>query len=95
MENSGSLCGTCFHTQSVLQNEAWVREMRRIHGPLWEGFPTRKTVILKRPISLMSSSSSSAAGGGVPVASASSGSVSKGLFSFLPSLFYNKNYSYR
>ena len=92
VENSSSLCGDCFHTQSVLLNEAWIREMRRIHGQQWEGFPTRKAVILKRPISLLSSSSSSAAGGGGPVASASSDSVSKGFFSFLPSHFYDKNY---
>jgi len=90
--NGPSLCGDCFHAQLIIETDLWTQEMRRNHGPAWDGFPTRKRVNFKRPIKLLSSSSSSASASIAAVAS--SDSISKGYFCFICKLFAD-NYDYR
>ena len=87
------MCGDCFHAQLIIETNLWTQEMRRNHGPAWDGFPTRKRVNFKKPIRLLSSSSSSASGSGQSVAS--SHSIPKGFFNFFLSQIITDYYCYR
>jgi hypothetical protein len=79
--DSHLLCGDCYHAQLIIETDLWTQEMRRNHGPAWDGFPTRKKVNFKKPIRVLSSSSSSASGSALAVAS--SHSIPKGFFLLL------------
>ena len=66
-------CYNCYQKGQQIARKLWEEEQRRDIGPDWIGYPTRKKLPFKRPISLPSVSSSLSAGGGgaCPVASSS------------------------
>jgi hypothetical protein len=66
-------CYNCYQNGLQIARKLWEEEQRRDIGPDWIGYPTRKKLPFKRPISLpsVSSSLSAGGGGGRPVAKSS------------------------